>query len=942
MKKTAYCFAFLFAFFFYGQHVTAQVKDSVNMGSVKGIVHDSAFNFVLTNATVAVYRDGDSSLLQYSLPNSFGEFAIKSLPVGASLRMVITHVGYKSFSKRFSISKANPEIELGKINLFRKAEGDNELSEIVITPVRMNGDTLEFNASAFKLDKNATTEDLLRKLPGFTIWGDGEITFNGKKINSVLVDGKPFMGGDFTTITQNLPKDAIQKVQVYQQVNQNNQSDSTTNVNLKLKDDKKMGRFGKISAGYGTDKRYAADGMMSGYTKKMQVSVVGAVNNINKVAGSAHELLESSSFKGEGAGIDYQPDFRMGGLNKPMAAGITFQYDFVPDPNWQNTHRFNSDYFLNRNNALNLQNTTSNTFLGKDSLLIQNSDNKGSAINTSQQLNGQYEKNNSKFRFSAAAAMEINDSHSFNEANTQQQRTGAGLIGTTESESESRGQQKNYNLELSLQKEEVDWNRTRPRRFTLNYGLAVTDNDGSSSNNTKFRSLTNPASNRDFSRLYDHQDQVSVNNRLTIEYPSLKELIFGRKRLGNIRIGISNSISLQNNKYNDRVLDLDTTSKQYHLNGYLTNRRNLDIVNMQPSLNFSKSFSKHLSNRYYKSFSIIADVKGQYYSMRHQSSQFMQNFNRAYKRFTPKTSIHYWNYQYGQYSTDYALDYSRSVEYPQVNHIAPLIDSLNVFYLPKGNSAIRPQDDHRLVFRFALNGEKPNKSYNMNFSVAFGKTNDMIADSSFYDGSGKRTSYSANIDGYRYVNLELNLRKPFKLNKTNTIQVMLSSNFNANQTPGYVNSILNITGNRTGNANLNINYSLKDILSIRIDQKLYFNRSEQGGFSNDVFSSKTISTGISGALQLPKNLTWSSSVTYNNSIANKLEPVTFTLWNASLTYRFLKGNKGEVKFSALDILRQNKSIINTGGPNFQSFGYTNVLQQYFMLTLSYFPRKFGR
>jgi hypothetical protein len=934
-------FSLFFSVFSFSFSV-AQVKDSVNIGSAKGIIQDSAFNFVLTSATVAVYRDKDSSLLQYSLPNTFGEFSFGSLPVGTALRMVITHVGYKALTKTFSVSKAKPEYEFGKINLLRKEEGDNELAEIVVTPIRMNGDTLEFNASAFKLDKNATTEDLLRKLPGFTIWSDGEITFNGKKINSVLVEGKPFMGGDFASATQNLPKDAIQKVQVYQQVNQNNLYDSTTNVNLKLKEDKKMGRFGKISAGYGTDKHYSGDGMMSGFNKKMQVSVVGAANNINKQANSAQQLIENSSYKGEGASIDYQPNFRMGGLNKPMAAGITFQYDFVPDPNWQNTHRFNSDYFLSGNNALNISNTITNRFLGKDSLLVNNSASRNSNTNISQRLNARYEKNTRKLRFTVSGNVGLNDNQSFNESNAQQERTGAGMISTTESKTEHKQQSKNYNLNLSLQRQEVDYSRTRPRQFTLNYVVGIIDNDGSSMNNTKFRSLADPTLNKDYSRLYEQQDQFSLNNQLSFEYPALRQLVFGKKRIGNINIGISNNIALHNNQYTDKVQDYDTTAKQYGLNNYLTNKRDLDIVNMQPSLNFSKHFSKSLSNRYHKSLSISAKVKGQYYYMQHKATQLVQNFVQEYKRFTPEASINYNNYQYGRYSSGYTLSYNQTAGYPQVNHIAPLIDSSNVFYLPKGNREIRPQTQQVLSFNFNLNGQKPNDQYYVYTSLSIGKTDGMIADSSFYDSSGRRIVYSVNVNGYRYVNGTVNFRKPFKLNKFNTIQTTMNARFNANQTPGYINNVLNIAGTRSAATNLDVNYSFKDILSIKLQQEISFSRSKQRGFSNDVFNSKTISTGISGALQLPKNLTWSSHVMYVSNTANKRQPINFTLWNANLTYRFLKGNRGEVKFSALDLLRQNKSIINTAGPNYQSFGYTNVLQQYFMLTLSYYPRKFGR
>jgi hypothetical protein len=66
------------------------------------------------------------------------------------------------------------------------------------------------------------------------------------------------------------------------------------------------------------------------------------------------------------------------------------------------------------------------------------------------------------------------------------------------------------------------------------------------------------------------------------------------------------------------------------------------------------------------------------------------------------------------------------------------------------------------------------------------------------------------------------------------------------------------------------------------------------------------------------------------------------MWNASAAYRFLPGRNAEMKFSAFDLLHQNTGSINSGSGNVFTIGRTNALQQYFMLTLSYFPRKFGK
>jgi hypothetical protein len=128
----------------------------------------------------------------------------------------------------------------------------------------------------------------------------------------------------------------------------------------------------------------------------------------------------------------------------------------------------------------------------------------------------------------------------------------------------------------------------------------------------------------------------------------------------------------------------------------------------------------------------------------------------------------------------------------------------------------------------------------------------------------------------------------------------------------------------------------------KLEQSLYYNNAEQRGFNNNRFKSNSRYTRAIATLQFPRNLVWSSNITYNRNVADGTDAINFSIWNASLTYRFLKGNQGEVKFSALDLLRQNKGITNNVSGNVQNFGYTNVLQQYFMCTLAYYPRKFGK
>lgn len=106
------------------------------------------------------------------------------------MRLVVSYVGYKSFTKRIKFIKSR--YELGTITL---KTNKNLLDEIVLksrAPITIKKDTLEFNVKSFKTKKDANVEDLLKKLPCIEVDAEGKITVNGKSVNKILVNGKPF------------------------------------------------------------------------------------------------------------------------------------------------------------------------------------------------------------------------------------------------------------------------------------------------------------------------------------------------------------------------------------------------------------------------------------------------------------------------------------------------------------------------------------------------------------------------------------------------------------------------------------------------------------------------------------------------------------------------------------------------------------------------------
>ncbi|RZK75655.1 MAG: hypothetical protein EOO92_15850, partial [Pedobacter sp.] len=421
----------------YAQQTSTAGIPTGNIGTVKGIVRDTAHNYVLRSATVSIYKASDSSLINYQISNNYGEFNFKLLPVDVKLRLDVSYVGYKNFRKVFTIPTGTNTLDLKTLIIEPK---DNTLEDVVISvpPITMNGDTLEFNAAAFKLDSNAVVEDLLRKIPNITLWGDGQITVNGREVKSVLVNGKPFFGGDVKTATQNIAKNALQKVQVYSTaLNKANPLDSTLQMNLKLKKGKDIGYFGKIGGGYGTSGRYEGDASFNVFSPKMNIAIVGATNNVNKTPWGVQQMVSNSTFKGVGTNVEYQPDFRSSGITTPRAGGATFSYNFVEKPTYEDKAELRADYFITDKITDINSETQTNTVISDSTGFMDKSSSSSRNSSTNQRFSSAYEMAKKGHSLSIDHSMTMNEGDNVSNSlrSTQNQNNVLTSTNTTYNES---------------------------------------------------------------------------------------------------------------------------------------------------------------------------------------------------------------------------------------------------------------------------------------------------------------------------------------------------------------------------------------------------------------------------------------------------------------------------------------------------------------------------
>src|SRR5690606_14377866 len=138
-----------------------------------------------------------------------GKFQIQKIPEGTDILQVV-YLGYAPYTQKVNISGT---IDLGTIKLKTSAtQLQNVTVESQAIRATQSGDTVSFNANAFKTNPDANAEDLLNKMPGITTQG-GTIKANGEEITTVLVDGKPFFGDDPNTAIKNLPAEIIDRIQ---------------------------------------------------------------------------------------------------------------------------------------------------------------------------------------------------------------------------------------------------------------------------------------------------------------------------------------------------------------------------------------------------------------------------------------------------------------------------------------------------------------------------------------------------------------------------------------------------------------------------------------------------------------------------------------------------------------------------------------------------------
>lgn len=304
---------------------------------IVGTVVDTT-GLTLPGANVVLLRSSDSLLTAFSSTDDKGVFRMQNVATGSYI-LRATFLGFERPDQVLTVTADDQYLEYGELKMYPSGFF---LNGVEVTadriPIRMKGDTMMYNAEAFAVGENAVVEDLLRRLPGMSVDGAGNITWRGKPISEVMINGKPFFAGNSTLLTQNLDAKAITNVEVYDQKTDSEEitgiDDGNENmtVNLEMKDDFKAKIFGELYGGYGTQDRYQGGGKVFRISDASQLGVLGTINNINKVGFSGDEIsgFNGSSGRGQGgwrgnqSGGLARDNGNATGDNRSLATGINY------------------------------------------------------------------------------------------------------------------------------------------------------------------------------------------------------------------------------------------------------------------------------------------------------------------------------------------------------------------------------------------------------------------------------------------------------------------------------------------------------------------------------------------------------------------------------------------------------------------------------------------
>lgn len=881
--------------------------NSFSQSTVNGKVVDLVDNKPLSRASIILLNQ-DSILKHFTRADDDGNFQFKNIN-NENYIFIVSYPKFELYSKKIAISQ---NTNLDKIALSSQA---NLIEEVIVTqrlPIRIKGDTLEYDARSFETEKNAKLEDLLRRLPGLTVSGDGSITAQGKSVSKVLIDGEEFFGYDPKIAIRNVRADAVDKVQVYERKSEEaeltgiDDGQRFQTVNVVLKEEAKKGIFGNTELLLGTDDLYTGNLFAAKFNRTERIGITANTNNMGGSSGREGDLRNNSRITGDprntSIGANYENQF----LNKKL--NVNGNYNFNNGSNKNESTNYNKEII----SPTEIQETNSRS-------KTENS-NQGHTFNA-------------RFRLKADSTTNINVDLNAKLAET-----------TSRTASENNMKDGNSNPIREYTNNNETFGNNNSNEVRINYRKRLNPNG---------RSINVLLNNS-----YSESDQESIVKQHTYLFRDSTEINIDQNRLSNT---IRNNFSTQF-QFSDRITQALNYAIGYNFSSN-TNSNKLDAYdNLSATPIIDPDYSQNQKNNNYNQ-GIIANIS--YNSEKYNINISNKTNYQDQKLIDTYRAIdlarNFWdnnlnaslNYRISN-RKNLNVSYLNNYDVPTFGQLQPLQPQTNPIFIQEGNPNLTKASNNSLRMNYNTMSLLRGTSFNINSSVAL-KTNPIVNKRTI-DLNSVTTSTYVNVDGKSSWNANVNSSFSKALFSK---KVQFSARAGATYTNGF--SFIRYTADEAQSSLSQ--YELANTQNTNISTGINFNEQNSNGLDFDFnwnisannlrnnlqtdLNYTNLSTGGSGFVKyfFPKQFNMLMNIVYNVEGPTKFYDKSIQQFytNLAIEKKLLKSQNLTASIKAYDIFNSYNNINrSTSETNFSESSQV-ILTRYLLVGLKWdFNKNLGK
>ncbi|MBQ5913308.1 MAG: outer membrane beta-barrel protein [Bacteroidaceae bacterium] len=882
----------------------------------------------------------DSVRIATTNTNEVGEFTLKATCAGEYIVMARI-IGFEVMTRNIHLTSEKPVLKLGTIHL---QPISTELDEVSISALArlmtMKEDTLLFNTAALRLPANASLAALMKQLPGISIDRDGNLTYMGKVVNKILVDGKPFFG-DVNTALVNMPTDAVKNVKIYEKVDEDKEfrqeldTEKATVVDLSIKEEYKSEWMANVNLGGGTDKRYIGKVFGTNFTDHRRIATYVQMNNI-----SQNQRVDENG--------NWQHWSGTGGIYTYRKAGAIMQWDNGKSNSESGSLGANGNVDVSHNNILAISDNHRETFLGNSnsqySYAHYETNQRDLAVEAKAKMYYNINVNNrlslgSSYSYQDQRAKRVGSSSTYGEKPEQRDNLAESLVGDNISdELTQRGIYSQSGNELT--------NRYAHRaRFDASY-THLFKKEGrflETSLNSELRDNILANQSRELYRYFlsnaPHSDLLSnkYGEDNVLYYWLVGSVRYAEPITKHLKLNADYSFTHTNEEQNHNLFD------------------GFDIpLGMRPTEGDSLDFVRDITNSYFsKSYTnqhrVVSRLQGTWDKVEVAVSPSLNlfsdylHYNRDGVSYNPsRTHFGFAVFSFGRYKftpQNYIqFNYMGSTSRPSLLELIPIRDTSDPMLEIVNNPNLKGGWSNNVTMNTRFFNRQRGDSYNI--SAGFNNSSNAIVTYEQTDPvSGYRKQGKMNVDGNYNMYASLSTEQPLDTARHWILSASASLNF-SHQT-SYVGTLGNDLGLSSVDkyrpyANIAIRWR-NDIWSVVLKGEYECNLSRYRVAQAYNENAHTLDISINPQVDLPFGMKINTSFSYyaRSGYADPMFNQDQCIWNASVSQTFLKNKALTLQLEGVDLLRQRTAEMSSANATSRTYTRTRAYLSYVMLHAVY-------